>query len=102
MAQMAVIAVKKAQKAYPTGNPKFCVMQPFPAAFSAEEADPFLMCDRFGPAISSGSATDPDEFPVAWHPHRGMDICTYLTAGLGRHADSLGNRSTYESPGMQV
>ena len=27
-----------------TGDPKFAVMQPFPAAISEKEADPFLMC----------------------------------------------------------
>ncbi len=42
-----------------------------------------------------------DEFPVSWHPHRGMDILTYIVQGQGRHADSLGNRSTFDSPGMQ-
>ncbi len=45
--------------------------------------------------------TDPDRFPVDWHPHRGMDICTYLKSGTGRHADSLGNRETFETPGLQ-
>jgi redox-sensitive bicupin YhaK (pirin superfamily) len=99
---MNVLAVKKAQKAFPTGDPKFCVMQPFPAAFTAEESDPFLMCDRFGPVTSTQTVSDPDHFPVAWHPHRGMDICTYLTEGISRHADSLGNRGTFASPGLQV
>jgi hypothetical protein len=99
---MNVLAVKKAQKAFPTGNPSFCVMQPFPAAFTAEESDPFLMCDRFGPVQSTQTVSDPDHFPVAWHPHRGMDICTYLTEGISRHADSLGNRGTYAAPGLQV
>ncbi len=36
-----------------------------------------------------------------WHPHRGFDIASYLKSGVGRHADSLGNRETYETPGMQ-
>jgi len=30
-----------------------------------------------------------------------MDIATYMLEGVGRHADSLGNRETFESPGMQ-
>ena len=30
-----------------------------------------------------------------------MDIATYLIEGRGRHADSLGNRETFESPGLQ-
>ncbi len=40
---MNVIAVAKAKVTYPTGNPKFSVLQPFPAAIRAEDADPFLM-----------------------------------------------------------
>lgn len=59
------------------------------------------MCDVFGPTPSKGIQTDPDKFDVAWHPHRGMDILTYITEGTGRHADSLGNRETFSSPGMQ-
>jgi redox-sensitive bicupin YhaK (pirin superfamily) len=42
-----------------------------------------------------------DEYPIGWHPHRGFDICTYLIEGVGRHADSLGNRETFSAPGMQ-
>ncbi|RYY70887.1 hypothetical protein EON63_22155 [archaeon] len=33
--------------------------------------------------------------------YRGMDILTYLQEGVGRHADSLGNREEYATPGMQ-
>lgn len=46
-------------------------MQAFPAGFTAEEADPFLMCDQFGPSLSDGIYGDPDSFPIDWHPHRG-------------------------------
>eukprot|EP00808_Paulinella_micropora_P000475 g60663.t1 len=99
--EMKSLGVRAAGKTYPTGNKNFAVMQPWPHAFSAEEADPFLMCDEFGPTLSKGLVTDEDEFPVGWHPHRGMDIMTYLIAGTGRHADSLGNRGTFQSPGMQ-
>ncbi|CAJ1425618.1 unnamed protein product [Effrenium voratum] len=98
---MSVIEVKAAQVTHPTGDPKFSVMQPFPAAISEKDADPFLMCDEFGPAVSSGKETDPDRFPVAWHPHMGMDIMTYMREGRGRHADSLGNREEFDSPGFQ-
>ncbi len=31
----------------------------------------------------------------------GMDICTYMKEGVGRHADSLGNRETFNTPGVQ-
>ena len=98
---MRILSIKKAQVTHPTGDPNFSVMQAFPAAISAEEADPFLMCDHFGPSLSNGVETDPDSFPVKWHPHRGIDILTYLVEGVGRHADSLGNRGEYLSPGMQ-
>lgn len=77
------------------------VLQAFPAAVTAEEADPFLMCDFFGPSKSDGVAADPDEYPIDWHPHRGFDIATYLIEGVGRHADSLGNREIFAAPGMQ-
>jgi quercetin 2,3-dioxygenase len=98
---MKCLSIKSAGKVFPTGNPNFSVSQAFPSAFSAEQADPFLMCDHFGPEVSKGKIDDPDSFPVNWHPHRGMDIMTYLVQGVGRHADSLGNRGTYATPGMQ-
>ena len=98
---MPILRVGKTKKVFPTGNPNFAVMQSFPSAVSAEEADPFLMCDHFGPTLSHGIEEDPDSFPVGWHPHRGMDVLTYITEGVGRHADSLGNRETFASPGMQ-
>jgi redox-sensitive bicupin YhaK (pirin superfamily) len=100
MSLMRVLAVKSAKKVFPTGDPKFAVMQAFPAEFTTDEIDPFLMCDYFGPSKSKPSQ-DPDKFPVGWHPHRGMDICTYLKEGVGRHADSMGNRGEYATPGMQ-
>ena len=31
----------------------------------------------------------------------GMDIMTYMKEGIGRHADSLGNREEFASPGFQ-
>mmetsp|Transcript_110895 Transcript_110895/g.155664 ORF Transcript_110895/g.155664 Transcript_110895/m.155664 type:complete len:328 (-) Transcript_110895:194-1177(-) len=98
---MPVIEVRAAQVTHPTGDPKFSVMQPFPAGISEKDADPFLMCDEFGPSVSSGVETHPDKFPVAWHPHMGMDIMTYMREGYGRHADSLGNRETFQGPGFQ-
>jgi redox-sensitive bicupin YhaK (pirin superfamily) len=99
--EMKSLGVRKAKVTHPTGDPNFSVMQSFPAGFTAEESDPFLMCDKFGPMLSQGKITDPDVFPVNWHPHRGMDILTYMRQGTGRHADSLGNRGEFASPGMQ-
>ncbi|CAM9504476.1 unnamed protein product, partial [Ectocarpus fasciculatus] len=98
---MRLLDIRGAQVQHPTGDPRFAVMQAFPSAFSAEESDPFLMCDHYGPTVSKGAVADPDEFPVGWHPHRGMDICSYIISGTGRHADSLGNRGTFPTPGVQ-
>ena len=58
------------------------------------------MCDFFS-MPSPGVSADPDHFPVDWHPHRGMDILSYIKTGLGRHGDSMGNRETFATPGMQ-
>lgn len=49
----------------------------------------------------TGKAKNEDEFPVNWHPHKGFDIASYLKSGTGRHGDSLGNRVTFNTPGMQ-
>ncbi len=98
---LRVLGVRTAKVTYPTGNPNFAVKQSFPAGFDETESDPFLMCDYFGPSRSNGIEQDPDRFQVGWHPHRGMDICTYLKEGIGRHADSLGNRELFHTPGMQ-
>lgn len=84
---------------HPFGDER-TVKQAFPSAVSEKEADPFLMCDYFN-MVSDGPVTDPDKFPVNWHPHRGMDVLSYLRSGIGRHGDSLGNRETFETPGMQ-
>ena len=77
------------------------VKQAFPSAIPSEQSDPFLMCDYFDVVETEGKAKHEDDFPVNWHPHRGMDIATYIRTGMGRHADSLGNRETFDSPGMQ-
>ena len=99
---LKVVQTLMAQKAFPTGDPNFAVMQAWPGAFQNEAVtDPFLMLDYFGPTKSKGVIADPDKFMVGWHPHRGMDITTYMVSGVGRHADSMGNRETFASPGMQ-
>jgi redox-sensitive bicupin YhaK (pirin superfamily) len=100
---MPVQYVRDAKTAYPTGDPSFAVKQCFPAAIDQEESDPFLMCDEFGPSLSKGMhGDDSDEgFDVPWHPHHGMDILSYIIEGRGRHADSMGNRESFDSPGFQ-
>lgn len=35
------------------------------------------------------------------HPHAGFDLATYMKSGTGRHADSMGNRGTFDTPGLQ-
>ncbi|KAL9190629.1 hypothetical protein ACHAXT_000335 [Thalassiosira profunda] len=85
---------------HPFGDER-TVKQAFPSAIPSEHADPFLMCDFFDSVESTGKAKHDDDFPVDWHPHRGMDIASYLRTGVGRHGDSLGNRETFDSPGMQ-
>jgi len=85
---------------YPFGDHR-AVQQAFPAGIDTKESDPFLMCDYFNGVEKDGPVDDPDDFPVGWHPHRGFDIATYLRSGVGRHADSLGNRETFSTPGMQ-
>lgn len=96
---MHLARVVQAGIAHPFGDER-TVQQAFPSAVSAEEADPFLMCDYFN-MKSNGPSEDPDHFPVDWHPHRGMDILSYFRTGIGRHGDSLGNRETFATPGMQ-
>lgn len=97
---MKLSKILTAGTAHPFGDERK-VQQAFPSALSAEEADPFLMCDYFQFKSDTEPSKDPDHFPVDWHPHRGMDILSYFRTGLGRHGDSLGNRETFETPGMQ-
>ena len=40
---MPVLAVRAAQRAFPTGNPNFAVMQPFPSAFKSIETGAHAM-----------------------------------------------------------
>jgi len=100
---MPVKYVRAAKAANPTGDPNFTVQQCMPGAIPEAECDPFLMCDEFGPTVSKGAhGDDTDEgFDVPWHPHHGMEILSYIVEGRGRHADSLGNRETFASPGFQ-
>ena len=97
---MGISKIAKQGTTHPFGDHR-TVKQAFPSGIPTEQADPFLMCDYFDMPESKGKASDPDEFPVDWHPHRGFDIATYLRSGTGRHGDSLGNRETFSTPGMQ-
>ena len=44
---MQVVKCMPAVTTFPTGDKSFAVQQGFPQPISAEEADPFLMCDHF-------------------------------------------------------
>ena len=59
------------------------------------------MCDFFDTTEQEGKAKHEDDFPIQWHSHRGFDIASYLKTGVGRQGDSLGNRETFETPGLQ-
>lgn len=100
MASMTINTIAKQVITRPFGDSR-TVNQAFPAAIPSEHSDPFLMCDYFESVQSTNKAEHADDFPVNWHPHRGMDIASYLRTGTGRHGDSLGNRETFDSPGMQ-
>lgn len=97
---MAIQQVTKHGITHPFGDHR-TVKQAFPSAIPEVQSDPFLMCDYFDMPESKGKAKNEDDFPVGWHPHRGMDIASYLKKGTGRHGDSLGNRETFPTPGMQ-
>jgi len=97
---MTVQRVTKAGITHPFGDAR-TVTQAFPAAIPTSESDPFLMCDYFDSEEKKGPAKHEDDFPVDWHPHKGFDIASYLKSGSGRHGDSMGNRGTFATPGMQ-
>lgn len=100
MGLMGILRIAEHGITHPFGDER-TVQQAFPAGIDTTTADPFLMCDYFNATETKGKAANVDEFPVDWHPHRGFDICSYLKSGTGRHGDSLGNRETFSTPGMQ-
>lgn len=95
---MAIKKIAKHGTSHPFGDHR-SVQQAFPTGIPSKESDPFLMCDYFN--MAEIKASHEDDFPIGWHPHRGMDIASYIKKGLGRHGDSLGNRETFSGPGMQ-
>ncbi len=58
--------------------------------------DPFLMLDHFG-------SDDPVDYMAGfpWHPHRGIETVTYMLNGEIEHQDSLGNKGSIQSGGIQ-
>ena len=57
-ARMAIRYVRNSNTAHPTGDPSFAVQQCIPGVVPEAEADPFLMCDEFGPTPSKGAYPD--------------------------------------------
>ena len=98
--EMDILRITPAGITHPFGDHR-SVTQAFPSGIPSKESDPFLMCDFFA-MPSNGVASDPDEFDVQWHPHRGMDILSYIKTGVGRHGDSMGNREEFETPGVSI
>jgi redox-sensitive bicupin YhaK (pirin superfamily) len=96
---LRILRVAQAGITHPFGDAR-TVTQAFPSAIPSQYSDPFLMCDHFN-MPSPGISTKPDDFPIDWHPHRGMLVLTYLKTGVGRHGDSMGNRETFQTPGLQ-
>jgi quercetin 2,3-dioxygenase len=97
---LRVLGVRAARKVFLTPAKDIEVLRAFPPAVSTAESSPFLFVDLFE-TVSNGEISDVDTFPMPWHPHYGHDVVTYLTSGRGRHADSMGNRGTFDAPGMQ-
>lgn len=58
--------------------------------------DPFLLLDHFG---SKNPADYVMGFP--WHPHRGIEIVTYMWDGEVEHGDSMGNSGVIRSGDVQ-
>jgi redox-sensitive bicupin YhaK (pirin superfamily) len=58
--------------------------------------DPFLLLDDF-------HSSRPEDYlkGFPWHPHRGIETITYLLEGEVAHGDSLGNKGTIHSGGVQ-
>ena len=58
--------------------------------------DPFLLLDDF-------HSDNPKDYLAGfpWHPHRGIETVTYMIHGLVEHGDSLGNKGTIQSGGVQ-
>jgi hypothetical protein len=97
---LAILQIAKQGITHPFGDAR-SVKQAFPSGIPSKLSDPFLMCDYFDMKETKGPASHEDDFPIDWHPHRGFDIASYLKSGTGRHGDSLGNRETFSTPGMQ-
>lgn len=96
---MRILRLAQAGITHPFGDAR-AVTQAFPSAIPSTLSDPFLMCDDFD-MPSPGIITNPDEYFVDWHPHRGQLVLSYFKTGIGRHADSMGNRETFSTPGLQ-
>lgn len=68
----------------------------FGSPHDAEFFDPFLLLDDF-------HSDNPDDYikGFPWHPHRGIETITYMLHGEVEHQDSMGNKGTICSDGVQ-
>lgn len=62
---------------------------------SLRNLDPFLMLDELKMPADEASAGFPD------HPHRGFETCSIMLSGKMDHWDSMGNKGTIETGGVQ-
>ncbi len=64
--------------------------------YELPEFDPFLLLDDF-------RSDEPSKYTKGfpWHPHRGIETITYLTAGEVEHGDSLGNKGVIHPGDVQ-
>ncbi len=74
----------------------FPVRRPFPTT-AVDQLDPFLLLDHMGPKDNApGEAKGAPD-----HPHRGFETVTYMLDGEFEHEDSVGNKGTIETGGVQ-
>ena len=79
--------VRAAHVTYPSGDPKFSVLQPFPSGFTAEECDPFLMvrsCIEQSKAMPAYLPACLAAWPVKTIVHM-PEVCPLRNVGLGHY-----------------
>ena len=65
---------------------------------SVDQIDPFLFLNHHGPQIYK---PDNNGLPFGPHPHRGMEIVTFILEGDVIHKDSEGHKSMISAGGIQ-
>lgn len=93
---MSIRPVKRLAHAQPTTEGAGVHLQRAFGFHDPEAFDPFLLFDDFRNDDPAAYAAG---FP--WHPHRGIETITYVLSGEVEHGDSLGNRGSIGSGGIQ-